>query len=185
MKIDKQYDPAIGVIRNHYEEEIRPYMTVDFGRTKKQGAISIIVEPPYGTSPRKLVEILKEELPEGFIAFVGNDRWLGEEKHYGVEVVVAKTDSKYDALRLAGSCGMNQDVSTEAVIEKLKEYDKRYGIEIISATVEAVEFRLNRLPSDLNAYLDDQAETMIVNTYPREEIITQLREHQIDGFWWD
>lgn len=185
MKTAKKYDPAIEVIRSHYEGEIRPYLTIDFGRTRKQGAISFIVEYSLGMSPRGMVAILKEELPEGFIAFVGNDRWLGNEKHQGEEVVVARTKSKFDALRLAESRGVNQDVSTEAVIEKLKEYDERYGIEIIRATVEAVEFRLDHLPSDLNAYLDDQSRTMVVDTSPRKKIIAQLQEHQIDGFWWD
>jgi hypothetical protein len=63
-----------------------------------------------------MVAILKEELPKGFIAFIGNDQWLGKEKHQGVEVVVAKSESKYDALNLAESRGVNQDVPTEAVI---------------------------------------------------------------------
>jgi hypothetical protein len=44
---------------------------------------------------------------------------------------------------------------------------------------------LKRLPNDLNAYLDDQAGSMIVDTYPRKDIIAQLQKYQIDGFWWD
>jgi hypothetical protein len=76
-------------------------------------------------------------------------------------------------------------VSTEQVIEKLKEYDEKYGIEIRWATIEAVEFRLETLPEDLDAYLDDQAASMKVDTHPRDKIISQLKNHKPDGLWWD
>ena len=71
------------------------------------------------------------------------------------------------------------------MIDKLKDYDRKYGKRILRATIEAVSFRLKTLPEDMNAYLDDQAETLKLNTYPREEIITEISEKMIDGFWWD
>jgi hypothetical protein len=185
VDIAERYKQAIDVIRVHYDGEIRPFFTVEFGRKKKQGAISIVIEYSKGINPHRLIESLREELRDENIVFLGNDRWLGEEKYLGVEIVVAQSNSQFDALRLAESRGVNQDISTEDVIRKLKEYDERYGVEILKATIETVEFRLSKLPEDINEYLDDQSKTMKVDTTLREEIISQLREHQIDGFWWD
>ena len=185
MNIPEEYNPALDVIRNHFQGEIRPFFSVEFGRRIKRDAISLFLDYSERINPRTLMQDLNDGLPDGFIAFLGNDRWLGDEKHDGVEIVVAHANSKFDALRLAESRGVNQDVSIEEVIEKLKEYDAKYGVEILKATVDTVEFRLNRLPENIVEYLDDQSESMKVSTFPREKIIAELKRDHLDGFWWD
>ncbi|MGB2955577.1 MAG: DUF4253 domain-containing protein [Anaerolineales bacterium] len=185
MDIGREYDSAIEIIREYYDGPIRPYMTVEFGRRKKQGAISLIISYSREMNPRKLVDILQDKLPDQYIAFLGNDKWLGEEKNNYPEIVIAIASSQFEAIRLAESRGVNQDVSTEEVIDKLKEYDRKYRIRILRATIEAVSFRLKTLSEDMNAHLDDQAETLKLNTYPREEIISEISKKLIDGFWWD
>jgi hypothetical protein len=105
--IESEYEPAFAVIRRHFKGPIRPFMTIEFGRKKKTGVISIIVGYSEKMNPSKMLEILHNELPDGFIAFLGNDRWLGEEKHNSPEIVIARSSSQFDALRLAESRGVN------------------------------------------------------------------------------
>ena len=64
MDIGREYDSAIEIIREYYDGPIRPYMTVEFGRRKKQGAISLIISYSREMNPRKLVDILQDKLPE-------------------------------------------------------------------------------------------------------------------------
>lgn len=185
MKIPDDYAAAVEVIRKHFDGAIRPFMTNDFGREKKEGAISLIVDSSQEMNVRKMLRLLREELPPGHIVFMGTDRWLGEETHIVPELVIARANSQFEALTLAGSCGLNQDITTDQVIRKLKEYDAKYGIDVYWARTDAVEFKLETLPDDLDAYLDDQAEAMKVSTQPREKVKAQLRDNMVDGFWWD
>lgn len=185
MRISAGYEAAVRVIRKHFEGPIRPFMTVDFGREKKDGALSLIVDSTKDMNPRKMLEVLREEIPGSYIVFLGTERWLGEEQHRVPELVVVRAGSQFEALTLAETSGLNQDITTGQVIEKLKEYDSKYGVDIFWATTDAVEFRLETLPADLDAYLDDQASSMKVNTHPRDAVKSQLRDHRMDGFWWD
>lgn len=179
-------DPAVLLLKQYIDSTVRPFMTVDFGRERKSGAVSVIVDYAYKLTPDRLVNILQQELPQGYIAFRGTDRWLGEEKHLGIEVVLAQAESQFEAIRLAESSGINQDISAEQVIHKLREYDSRYGIQILSATTDAVTWRFDRLPEDLDAYQDDlEISLRPTITGPRSEEIQHIQTRKISGVWWD
>ncbi len=179
-------DPAVLLLKQYFDTPVRPFMTVDFGRERKSEAVSIIVDYAYELTPDRLVNSLQQELPQGYIAFRGTDRWLGEEKHHGIEVVLARAESQFEAIHLAESSGINQDISSEQVIHKLREYDTRYGIQILSATTDAVTWRFKRLPEDLDAYQDDLEISLRPDiTVPRSEVIQQILTHKVSGVWWD
>jgi hypothetical protein len=62
---------------------------------------------------------------------------------------------KYEPLRQAGTNGANFDLDTEAIIEHLKDWDARYGIELSDVKFDAVLVRFDRLPDDVMSLAKD------------------------------
>jgi hypothetical protein len=187
MEYDREYGPAISKVREYYDGPIRPYMSIEYGRKSKNEAISLVDIHLHSSvkNPYQLVAILQEELPNQYIAFQGNRSWLGEEQHSGAEIVIAIANSQLEALRLAESRGVNQDVSTERVVEVLTNYDRQYGIRIVQAGKDSVEFKLLKLPADIDKFLEGMAKSLVVPTHPRKDIIAQINKTKLVGLWWD
>jgi hypothetical protein len=131
---------------------LRNYSTYDFGRERDSAARSVIV-------PREragdLLQRLRRELGPDLVAFIGTTQWLGDEQHDGDEIVIGTGASQFDMLRLARSDGINYDLETEDLINKLSQYDEQYGIDIYHAETDTVEFVLGRIPDDLTAFCQD------------------------------
>jgi hypothetical protein len=133
----------------------------------------------------RLLETLQNELPEGYVAFLGTNHWLGEEKFIGSELVVAQLDSQYSALSLAETSGLNQGISTQDIVETLQEYDGEYGLRIQTATTDTVVFGLDRLPHEIGKFLDDLESRLKAPLEPRAEVIPEIETTGLIGLWWD
>ena len=57
--------------------------------------------------------------------------------------------SKFDVLNEKGTNGGNYDVSTDTIIEKLKQWDSNYGIEISEVEHNSLLVTFKSLPDDL------------------------------------
>jgi len=132
--------------------KVRPYSTYDFGRTKDERCASVVVP---ASETEALVFVLRKELERGLVAFVGTSRWLGDEKHEGVEVIVGPGESQLDVVKLARSDAVNYDMGTEEIVAKLKEYDEDFGIDIKRAETDTIVFGLVGWPRDLAAFAGD------------------------------
>jgi uncharacterized protein DUF4253 len=130
----------------------RDYSTFDFGREKDHSCVSVVV--PKNES-RAIVRRLRSQLLPGWIAFIGTSRWLGDERHDGVEIVVGPGDSQLEILRAARSNAANYNMNTEALVKKLRVYDQRYGIDIFHAESDTIEFTMLRMPEDVMAVARD------------------------------
>jgi hypothetical protein len=62
---------------------------------------------------------------------------------------------KYQALRDAGTNGMNFGLDTDDVIEHLKQWDARYGVELADIAGDRVLVRFNHLPDDVSELARD------------------------------
>src|SRR5437870_2849713 len=133
-------------------QPFRAYSSFDFGREHDDTARSVIV------AKEAAVEVLKTvraELKPGVVAFIGTTNWLGKEKPDGVEIVVANGQSQFDILRTARSDAANYGLDTEDLIQKLKEYDDAFGIDIFYAETDTIQFRLSEMPDPLRPFCED------------------------------
>jgi len=62
---------------------------------------------------------------------------------------------KYQALRDAGTNGVNFGLDTEGIIKHLKQWDARYGIELAEIAGDRALVRFNRLPEDVSELARD------------------------------
>lgn len=164
----------------------RSYMTFDFGRRKYPQAQSILVGEELA---REWVDALQERLDGELVVFIGTTRWLGDEPEQGVEVVVAKGETPFDILRLAQTDAANYDLSTEDIVTKLKELDRRYGIRLYAAQTDSVGFELLRQPTnpesfaeELYAFCPDLVDQGVGSV---EHLAAYLKDHRDLHLWWD
>jgi hypothetical protein len=126
------------------------YSTVDFGAERNTDCISVIVERAGMFDPRDaldqlealsqarteaevIVFKLRESLTESLVCFVGTTRFPGEGPIDGAEIVIGPGTCQFDILRHAKTDAINYDMTTGDLIEKLKQYDREFGIDIYHA----------------------------------------------------
>ena len=132
--------------------EVRTYSTYDFGRVRDERCASVVVADEEAEA---LVFRLREALGPGLVAFVGTSRWLGDERHRGVEVVVGPGESQLDIPKLARTDAVNHGMGTGEIVGKLRQYDEHFGINVVRAETDTIVFDLVGWPRDLAAFARD------------------------------
>ena len=94
------------------------------------------------------LSLIRSELPEGFVAFIGTTNWLGPDINSGIEIVIGPGTNQFDILRLARTDACNYELGTEDIIRRLQQYDGDFGIDIFHAETDLVEFDLKGAPPD-------------------------------------
>jgi hypothetical protein len=164
----------------------RDYSTFEFGRDRDTANVSVVLPEQRA---RELLPNLRRQLAPGLVAFIGTSRWLGDEQHRGVELVVAPGASQFDILRVARSDACNYDLDTEQLIERLTDFERRFGIVITHAETDTIEFGLGTTPEDWQAFAQELYEFCpdIVDqgTGSVEALAAELRERGAVFLWWD
>jgi hypothetical protein len=63
-------------------------------------------------------------------------------------IVVAPTRDQFESIRLEETNGSNYGFGPDSVIQKMKELDAQYGLDIVGLGFASIEFLLKRLPAD-------------------------------------
>ena len=105
------------------------------------------------------------------------------------EVTVLKTDDMFDVLRFEGTNGINYDIFTEDVIEKLKGWHDQFGLDIFAASFDLVEARYIRMPPDLKAHVDETyafcPDVVDQGTGSVEALLEEVKKSKQLYLWWD
>jgi hypothetical protein len=105
------------------------------------------------------------------------------------EVTILKTDDMFDLLRFEGTNGVNHDIYTEDIIEKLEEWNQTYGLDIFAAGFDVVQAYYEKVPTDLNHHAKNLYEfcTDIVEqgSGTLEELELVIARTQQLYLWWD
>lgn len=150
---DLQRAQSEQLLRRLGRREVRSYSTYDFGRERDEGCLSVIAPTKKAGA---LLSRIREALAPGLVVFVGTSQWYGDERHEGrSEVVVGPGESQFDILRLARSDAVNYEMDTEDLVEKLRQYDRDFGINITHAQTDTILFDLVGRPADFAAFARD------------------------------
>lgn len=165
---------------------LRGYSTYDYGSSRDETARSVLVD---AKEVRDLVHLVRDKaLPEGFIAFEGSS--MREEIPEGkAELVIARGESQFDCLRVARTELGNWNLSTDDVIAKLREYDGKWGIEIVQAETDSVGFRLLTWPESLETYAADLmafCPDLKDHFFDEKDLAAKLKATETYlSLWWD
>lgn len=122
---------------------------------------------------------------KGYILYVSESN-----SGYGAdEMTVLKTNDMFDALRFEGTNGINYDIFTEDVIEKLKTWNDQFGLDIFAATFDLVQARYIKLPADLKAHAEETyafcPDIVDQGTGSVEALQEEIRKAGQLYLWWD
>ncbi|MFG6103113.1 DUF4253 domain-containing protein [Leptothoe sp. EHU-05/26/07-4] len=174
------------ILSEQLDKSVRDYSTRDFGRDKYFDAVSVIVSEE---SARSQLEKIRKVLPAGALAFIGTTRNLSNEEVNGHELVVILSKDKFDILRAAASDGINYDLTTEKIIEKLKAWDRDLELDIWQAESDTIQMKVQSLPGDLQAFGEEIYEFCpdIVDqgSGDVEDILEYLKSEKAIYLWWD
>lgn len=151
MAEDNQAAKASQQLEQLSNADVRPFFTVDFGRQREESGFSILV--PEADAP-KIVERLRQQLPEGMVAFIGTTKPADDDLE-GVEVVVAPGKDQFDCVRLAQTEAPNFELTNADLIRKLRDYHKQLDIDIFHAESDTLTFVIRKPPTDWLALADD------------------------------
>ncbi len=164
--------------------EVRPYATRNFGRDKNPNARSVIVPEKQS---RRILAKFREQLPKGFVAFLGCTSSLEPGTAEGDELVVAAGTTQFDILRHAGTDGVNFGLTAEDLIKTLEDFDHRYGIDIYHAETDSVEFKLTRLPDPLSEFCEELADFCpdLLAEDSLKDLERSIAKSSRVSLWWD
>jgi hypothetical protein len=118
-------------------------------RGKARWAPGITVQVAGGRAAAQ-AEWLRRQLDPGYVVFISQRRYgIGRQPD---DVSVIRAKDRFEPLRVMGTGGPAYDLSPPRVLAKLRDWDRRYGVQLIGAGHDWVEVRLQRLPERLRRF---------------------------------
>lgn len=166
---------------HHFEHlKVRPYATWSYETDKDTSCVAIVMDELHA---RSWLTTIRMALPEGLVAFLGTNNAARQ-----MELVIAEGRSQFDILRIArcrmGDSGLETDEAIEQVTAKLREYDAQFGINIVGASSDTVEFVLYTLPSDLMAFAEDVYD-FCADVEAASTVAASVETWMRVSLWWD
>ena len=103
--------------------------------------------------------------------------------------------NKFAFVRAANTQGINYGVDNDMIVEKLEEWDRRYGVNVIEAKFDRLVIEFKTLPDDLSYLctemwlfcpdLLDVHDDYLLTASAMREFATHLRQNRQVSFWWD
>ncbi len=121
-------------------------------------------------------------IEEGVRVFLGthaaNAAWPGE-----ADMLIAMPDrDQFEILRIHETRGNNHPVGTDGIISALKKLNAEYGVAIVSATMDGVEFILERSVEEPDR---DRIRRRLRRLCPSAESLTEGIDLGRVALWWD
>ncbi|WP_068614579.1 DUF4253 domain-containing protein [Paenibacillus tuaregi] len=105
------------------------------------------------------------------------------------EVSVIKSTDQFDILRYSGTNGYNYDISPTDVINKLKEWEKRFPFHIVGADSDWVQAEFNNTETDLkdlaNEIYEFCPDMVEQGTGTIEALEAEMERNKGFYLWWD
>lgn len=130
---------------------------------------------------------LVESAPEGYLVFVSDMNFgIGGKPDH---VSVLTTSDPYKALEVMGTNGWNYDISPEKVIARLKQWNKRFGLELRGVGFDWLEAEFRRSPADMVAFAKEVYEfcpdVVEQGTGTVEALADEMKRANSVYLWWD
>ncbi|HNG74676.1 MAG TPA: DUF4253 domain-containing protein [Candidatus Obscuribacter sp.] len=203
-------------------EAIYPIDKTRDGKTKEERRILVLQNSSYlASTPLDKLDKMGEELvrswecsqtmpffgpelhiePGSTVKKIGERRWLIETparytaKAQTKVASIAKipaASAGFELVRNAGTC--SDSLGTEAIIDKLKYWDKKYGLTVLEAGRDRMTIRLKNIPDDLSEFCTEYflfdpecelSENEIESAASLRDIARRIRETKKVSFWWD
>lgn len=164
---------------------VRSYMTFESGEEQDTSARSVLL--PDKEFEQELLLRVRSKLGPGMVAFFGTIKEKTP-RNWQVELVVARGVDQFEILRLARTNAVIYGLNTQAIIVKLRAWDKEFGIDIRHATTDQVHFFFKKLPKDRLEFVRRAVEFCpdLRKTFPTvPSIAASIYRNNDLVLWWD
>ncbi len=136
---------------------------------------------------RGAVNKLQQVSPPGWIAF-------RSEQNFGIggqpdAVSVLQADDMFEVIRVMGTNGWNYDISPQMVTERLRRWDRDYGLTLHGAGFDWLEASFQRPPADMRKFAEEVyafcPDVVDQGTESVEELARQMKQSNVLYLWWD
>lgn len=188
-------DDKLKEVEKLIKKKLRDFMTVDFGRQEKksEGTYSTVLDD------KDLEDIIDEiayVLEDKYRFFIGTTNFLAPINDINIknvrecsELVISRVEKWHDIIRLAETDNCNYDMGTEDLINKINEYDEKYGVSVIQAETDTIVLEFKKLPENIMGLAKDIYEFCpdIVDqgTGDVESLAEELEVTGRVFLWWD
>ncbi|MET0393704.1 MAG: DUF4253 domain-containing protein [Chitinophagaceae bacterium] len=102
---------------------------------------------------------------------------------------VLKTTDKYTILEQVGTDGINHDITNDSLITLVKNFDKKYSLELIAASGDWCEFIIHNEPESwmqmANEVYKVCPDVVDQGTDTVQALADELKKTKRLYFWWD
>ncbi|PKB43055.1 uncharacterized protein DUF4253 [Cellulophaga sp. RHA19] len=165
-----------------------PGYIIDKNGTQSKTEIEKLNGISFKTSENRAYEIILENRVE--LKSKGYQLFLSESGYESPSTVsVIKSMDKFDILKTQKTDGINFGIENKDVIEKLKVWDKKYGIEILGADYDWVDLTFNTDIIDIAAFAaevyDFCPDSVDQGVGQISELERIIKEEKRLFLWWD
>ncbi|OQP63962.1 hypothetical protein A3860_21300 [Niastella vici] len=102
-------------------------------------------------------QALYQSHANGYYAFANAilEEYRNEAGGFVQDTFILKLDNQFEVLHYRHTHGMNYNVTTAHIVEKLKTWDQKYGLTIEGVDYDWVDFTLHRVPEDLDEFANE------------------------------
>ena len=133
------------------------------------------------------VEKIRAALGKGYVVFVADQNFNINNKPD--QVAVIRSDDQFDALRIMGTNGINYDLETKHVLQRLKAWDKKYGLTIVGAGMDWVQASFKAKPSPMLPFAREVykfcPDVVDQGTDTVEKLAEEMARSNSLYLWWD
>ena len=159
--------------------------SVNYVEFTKKGLVGLQVNESQNKA-KMIVNRLREKFNEnGYYIYIS-------EFNFGYtpdEITVLKTNDKFDLLRFEGTNGINYDIYVEDIIDKLSDWDKKYGMKMIGVGFDFLEADYDKLPDNLNEYAEELytfcPDIVDQGVGTMDALIMEIKSTKKLYLWWD
>ncbi|WKW45496.1 DUF4253 domain-containing protein [Myroides sp. JBRI-B21084] len=134
----------------------------------------------------KIVKDFKQKLIEkGLIIYKSEENYNQKDD----VITILKSENKYEPLYFEGTNAVNYDMNTPQLIEKLKVWDKLYGIELNGVGFDYLSGDFKKLPDDLRSFSTEMydfcPDIVDQGVGDLDKLIEALKDSKSFFLWWD
>jgi hypothetical protein len=142
--------------------------------------------------------------PGSTVEKIGERRWrINRPARYAAKaescvasvMKVGKGSSGFNLVEKQGTNGANYNISAPMILAKLKQWNEKYGVNVIEAKNDMLKISFKKLPVDLSELctemflfcpdLIDMHGSEQENAAAMRQFADELRKTKVVDFWWD
>lgn len=149
---------------------------------EKQNGISFKIAEQ---SANYIISKFKDDLKQkGYLIFLSEQGYIDPST-----ITIIKSTDYFDILRIQRTDGINYGLENKDIIEKLTDWDNRYGIEILGADYDWIDIELKNNIDNIPAFAQEVYEfcpdAVDQGVGEIEELENIIREYRRLFLWWD